>query len=67
MPNIIFRQGPPNPPLGSKSRIHDPPARTVYQVIQEKLLVVIETRMSESTTHPKPPTIRLHPDGYKYA
>ena len=33
-----------------------PSARTVYQVIQGKLLVRIEPGMSKSTAHPKPST-----------
>ena len=45
-------------------RYTTPPIRTVYWVIQGKLLVGIEARMSESTAHPKPPTTRLHPDAY---
>jgi hypothetical protein len=43
-------------PWTANPRYMTPPTRTVYRVIQEKLLVGIEPRMFESTAHPKPPT-----------
>ena len=64
MPNKLYcgtspRQGPLDPPLRSKPPIHDPTRQNHVLSNPWELLVGIESKMSRSTVHPKPPTTRL--------
>ena len=59
-----------DPPLWSKSPIHDPPppppgGHNLVLGNLRKILVGIEPSMFGSTVHLQPPTTRLHPDGSK--
>ena len=54
-----------DPPLWSKSPIHDPTRHNLVLSNLRKLLVGIEPNMFGSTVHLQPPTTRLHPDRSK--
>ena len=55
-------QDPLDPPLESKPQIQDPTCQNHVSGYPGRLLKGIETRMSGSKAHLKPPITRLHPD-----
>ena len=65
--NLTKAEGPLDPPLRSKSQIHDLTCQNLVLDNPGELLVGIEPNMSGPTAHPKPPTTRLHPAGYPQA
>lgn len=49
-------------PIPPTKKGHDPTRQNCITSYPRELLVGMEPKMSESTAHPQPPTIRLHPN-----